>query len=433
MFVKFQIKKEFLDLILSGEKKTEFRSYTDKILKVVQGVDSAIQEDQAVYLTLQNGMETAYPWAIVKIGGVSLYHGYEVNKKLEELHSINDRAMQQNLKAAIEACKLAKYAPAKIERLEKALEKSEALYSEYAELVQKEKIARETGSGLTNGVIMGIRRAATASTEHDALIEKEINKLIPLLPAKSQDLIIAALDKSVEIAGEVDDLESILDEAETRGESFERDYNEDPDNFFLGRFKVSHSTPDQEIFYSESDRVHFNANQDLFGFEILEVIAHGIGPESYEALKKNLTEENVSLTKEFFEELIEDECKEIFLETKSFIDAEKAKRKSHKLNPSKFSPIETEEPQLVENSEPTENKSPEPKKERASKSTDRAKKETQDKAKEEEIGEIRIPSKRSKFYSKNLTGNEEEDFGVVEEDDVEPLPRTPYKKRMTLT
>ena len=288
MFIKFQIKKEFLEKILSGEKKTEFRSYTDKILKIVQSVDSALQADQPIYLVLQNGYETSYPWAIVKIEGVTLYHGYEVNKKLEELHKIDDRAMQETLKAAIQACKLAKYTPAKIERLEKALEKSEALYSEYTDLVQKEEEARKSGSGLTNGLIMGIRRAAGDFVKHSELIEKEINKLVPLLPAKSQDLIIAALDKSVEITEEIDGLESILDEAETRGETFERDYNEDPENFFLERFKVSHSTPDRDLFYSESDRVHFNANQDLFGFELGEVIAHGIGSESYEAAKNKL-------------------------------------------------------------------------------------------------------------------------------------------------
>ena len=58
--------------------------------------------------------------------------------------------------------------------------------------------------------------------------------------------------------------------------------------FFLERFKVSHSTPDQEIFYSESDRVHFNANQDLFGFDLGEIIAHGVGSESYEKAKSKL-------------------------------------------------------------------------------------------------------------------------------------------------
>lgn len=287
MFVKFQIKKEFLDLILSGEKKTEYREYSSKILKIAQDVDNALQDNQPVYMILQNGYETAYPWAIVEVNGLTLYHGYALENSQETLMTEVDRLVHELIEKAIKFSESKNDLTAISDKLKKQYAELKDLDQAFRRADQAEREAVEAGKP-SKKLAASTLKITTEISELLDLIDNEIDQLIPKLDRKSQDKLIEILDKQVEVELDIEELNSLIDESDIRQSTFERDYNENSHNFFLERMKISTSTPDKKIFFKESDRVHFNANHDLFGFELGEVIANGIGSESYEAAKNKL-------------------------------------------------------------------------------------------------------------------------------------------------
>lgn len=352
MFIHFQSEKEIFEQVFSGEKESYPAQYTKKNLEMLQAVDTALcieeKPTEPVYMILQCGYEKDYSWVVVEVSEFIISHGHGLTEKAEKYEEELKEIDKELPKLALEiALKYGLSLSAK--KIEKFMKRLAVATEQFEEADRLESRARENGT-ITNSLIMGLGHVSIGMNNAEEQLQQAIIELLSEIPKHedSTNRFATLVKRRIELTGFGDDDDENIgliseingkeEEAENRWDSFERDYNENPVNFFLERFKVSANTVDDDLFWQESKFIHYNVNYDLFEFEIKRIIDKGNGDESLEALKKNLSGENACSTKEFFEELTEKEYKEIFLEANAFIKealdakakAKKAKRKSTK-------------------------------------------------------------------------------------------------------